>query len=85
MYRLRLDPRIEKQVDRLQGPIWQRILDALNSLRTTPRPKGCVKLQGMKGTYRIRIGDYRILYHIDDADQLITILRIKHRREAYRN
>ena len=57
----------------------QRELDALDN----PRPAGCKKLKGYKDQWRVRVGDWRVLYIIDDAAKLITITRIAHRREVY--
>ncbi len=61
----------------------ERINAQLESLRDNPRPRGTRKLKGRE-QYRIRVGDYRILYTIDDPDNLVTINFIEHRREAYR-
>lgn len=83
MYRLRLSKRAEKDLDRLQGDTFERVRDALNDLRQNPRPRGCVKLERI-GAYRIRIGDYRAIYDVDDKAQIVMVLRVKHRREVYR-
>ena len=85
MYRVRLSKRAIKDADRLPDPIWQRVLEALRALWKTPRPRDSLKLKGGEGFYRLRVGDYRILYDIDDTSQEIMILRIQHRREAYRD
>ena len=59
------------------------IRDAISALRTQPRPPGTVKLTGSTD-YRVRVGDYRIIYRIDDARQIVTILGVGHRRDVYR-
>jgi len=82
VYQLRLKPSAEKDLDRLQGELWQRTKEALLGLRTNPRPPGCVKLAG--GSWRIRIGDWRAIYDIDDTAQTVTVLRVKHRRDVYK-
>jgi len=56
----------------------------LLALEDEPRPHGVVKLSGTVNEWRIRIGDYRIIYEIDDEEQRVTILRIAHRRQVYR-
>jgi len=61
-----------------------RFFDAIEALETNPRPAGCVKLSGEKDIYRIRVGDYRILYEIRDTVLIVTVIRIRHRREVYR-
>lgn len=83
MYRLDLRPSAEKDLDRLQGETWQRVKTALKDLRADPRPAGCVKLAGGEG-WRIRIGDWRAIYDIDDGAHVVTVLRVKHRKDAYR-
>ena len=83
MYRLELRPSVEKDLDRLQGETWQRVKTALKDLREDPRPAGCVKLSGGEG-WRIRVGDWRAIYDIDDGAQLVTVLRVKHRKDVYR-
>jgi mRNA interferase RelE/StbE len=61
----------------------QRIVRAIRSLAKEPRPSGCRKLSG-KDKYRIRSGQYRIVYAIEDAVFVVTIVKVAHRREAYR-
>ena len=83
-YAVRLKPRAERDLDRLPiqvaRRIWQRLLD----LEANPRPHGCMKLTGEEDAYRIRIGDYRVVYLIDDQGQIAEIVRVAHRREVYR-
>lgn len=81
-YRLLIGPRAQRELDRLRGAIWERVRDALLALARAPRPKGCVKLS--TGAWRIRIGDIRVLYDIDDKAKLVEVLRIGHRRNIYR-
>lgn len=74
----------QRDLSRLQSAIMDRVETTVLSLEETPRPKGVKKLQGFKDYYRIRIGDYRIIYQINDAENYAVIARILHRREAYR-
>ena len=76
-------PPAEKDGQKLSREAYQRCRQALLKLAFNPRPSGCKKLVGEEG-YRIRAGDYRILYRIDDTAKKIFIYRIKHRREVYR-
>lgn len=85
MYRLELDGRARRELNRLQGNILQRVLQAIADLPGNPRPPGCVPLKGQAGAYRIRVGDYRVLYDVDDAGQIINIWRVRHRRVVYRD
>lgn len=82
-YSLLILPSAEKDCDRLSREIYQRCQKAILKLEQDPRPPGCQKLVGEDG-YRIRVGDYRILYRIDDASKRVFIYRVKHRREVYR-
>ncbi len=82
MYKLDIKRVAEKDIDRLSPSMAHRITDAATELKREPRPGGVKKLA--EDIYRIRVGDQRIIYHIDDKAGLVTILRVKHRREAYR-
>lgn len=62
----------------------QRIRAALDLLAETPRPPNCVALQGEDSVYRVRVGDYRIVYEVLDEALLVHVVRIGHRREVYR-
>lgn len=84
MYQLVLASRAKKDLDRLRGATWERVRDAVLALRDDPRPRGCKKLRGGTDTYRIRIGDYRAVYDVDDEQQTVLLLRIRHRRDIYR-
>ena len=61
-----------------------RILDAIEALAKDPRPVGCKKLVGSEHTYRIRVGDYRVVYDIHDGDLVVFVVRVRHRRDVYR-
>jgi mRNA interferase RelE/StbE len=74
-------PRLE--IDRLPLRDAERVLDAITALANNPRPHGCVKLAGANYS-RIRIGDYRVAYEIDDAAHSVTIVPAGHRRDVYR-
>jgi mRNA interferase RelE/StbE len=58
--------------------------ESLDQLQQDPRPSGIVKLQGEDQLYRVRVGDYRIVYTIDDHDKIIKITRIRHRQDIYK-
>lgn len=73
-----------KEFRNLPENIKESIEIAIDELRQNPRPIGIVKLQNKEDIYRIRVGDYRVVYEIDDAVKSIVITRVRHRREAYR-
>jgi mRNA interferase RelE/StbE len=83
MYGLRYDRRAIKQLRPIPPPETTRILAVIERLKHDPRRHGVEKMVDREG-YRIRVGDYRILFTIDDTQRLITIYRIKHRRDVYR-
>jgi mRNA interferase RelE/StbE len=82
-YQIRLHPQAARAFQRLQKPIRNRIAAAIDALADDPRPTGTTKLAG-RDDYRVRVGDYRIVYAVDDAERLVLIGRIAHRREVYR-
>ena len=75
--------RAQKELAQLPTPSYERVRDAIRALAEDPRPRGCLKLTGREG-WRIRIGDYRIVYEIDDQQSTIVVLHVGHRREVYR-
>ena len=85
VYRILLANSAQKDLNRLRGKLWQRISKAISDLSVNPRPPGCTKLRGGENVHRLRISDYRVLYEIEDGNQTVTILRVKHRRDAYRS
>ena len=76
-------PSAQRDLDRLTPQVYERCYKSLLKLAENPRPQGCQKLTGEEG-FRIRVGDYRILYRIDDLSKKVFIYRVKHRREVYR-
>lgn len=82
MYDLYVLPPAQKDLDRLEAVAFDRILEKARDLTQVPRPPGCLKLTDQEG-YRLRVGDYRILYRVDDSLERIYIYRIKHRKDVY--
>ena len=83
-YTVKLLPPAQRALDRITGDIYRRITDRLLALEQNPRPQGVDKLAGKPDLYRIRVGDWRIVYQIRDKELLILIVKIGHRREIYR-
>ena len=81
-YTVRLIPQVERKLDSFQADLRDRIIDALERLKCNPRPAGCKKLKG-RDAYRIRVGDYRVVYEIRDNVLVILVIRVAHQREAY--
>lgn len=74
---------VQKQLDRLPEQVYQRILKKIRILAEDPRPSGSLKLKGVDAEYRIRIGDYRLRYKIDDDKQVVILGQCQHRRNVY--
>jgi mRNA interferase RelE/StbE len=72
----------EKEVNRLPAKTFDRIASALAALSHEPRPRGCRKLRGSE-QYRLRVGDYRVLYLISDEKRTVEIVAVGHRRDVY--
>ncbi|MFN4219043.1 MAG: type II toxin-antitoxin system RelE family toxin [Candidatus Bipolaricaulia bacterium] len=83
-YQLIIKPGVQRQLRQLDSPALRRIMRKLQQLQQNPRPSGVQKLHsGLEG-YRVRVGDWRILYTIDDQAHEVQVYRIKHRSRAYR-
>ncbi|NTV66655.1 MAG: type II toxin-antitoxin system RelE/ParE family toxin [Chlorobaculum sp.] len=82
-YKINIKRSAEKEFESLPDKIYDKVINRLLLLRNNPRPQGVKKLRCENG-YRIRVGDYRILYDIDDENNLLEIYSIAHRREVYR-
>jgi len=78
-----LERAAERDLKALSPAVYDRIVSHLRALSQNPRPAGCKKITGSRSDWRIRIGDYRI-YEIDDRAKVVKVMRIRHRREAYR-
>jgi mRNA interferase RelE/StbE len=72
-----------RQVKKLPRPARTRVLDAIEDLGRNPRPHGAKKLVGEQTAWRIRVGDYRVIYDVHDVELTITVVRAAHRREVY--
>ena len=83
IYRVTILRRAQKELGALAGEAYTRVRDAIVALAEDPRPPGCLKLTGRDG-WRIRIGDYRVVYEIDDSGRTVTVLHVGHRRDVYR-
>ncbi len=84
MHEVFLERAAERDLKRLDPEDFQRIVAAIRALAGNPRPPGCRKLANSENDWRIRVGDHRVLYEIDDEKRAVRVMRIRHRREAYR-
>ena len=84
-YRIEIIKAAARQLEVLPESTGKRIDTKIRALAANPRPPGAKTLQGREGVHlRIRVGDYRVVYHIDDRALLVLVVRIGHRREVYR-
>jgi mRNA interferase RelE/StbE len=83
-YTIGMAPAAARALAGQDRPVRERLIRAIDALANDPRPAGRVKLHGAEDAWRIRVGDYRIIYSIEDGKLLILVLRIGHRREVYR-
>lgn len=82
-YRVEFSPSAARQLRKLDGTARRRVQAAVELLATEPRPNGAKKLVGGEGEWRVRTGDYRIVYEIHDGVLLVLVLALGHRREIY--
>jgi len=73
-----------KELGRLHEPLSSRIFARIEALARVPRPEGCRKLQGSGNLWRIRIGDYRVVYSVDDPKRVVDVIAVCHRGDVYR-
>ena len=83
-YRIEFTKKANKQFQALPQQIQKRIEPKIAALAENPRPHGVVKLSGEDNAYRIRVGDYRVVYYIEDESVLVLVFRVDHRRDVYR-
>jgi mRNA interferase RelE/StbE len=84
MYRVFIERAAEKDLKRLSSEVHDRVIIAIRGLASDPRPPGCRKLAGSRHDWRIRVGDYRVVYEIADEIRIVRVNRVRHRRDVYR-
>jgi mRNA interferase RelE/StbE len=84
-YRLLIKPSAGKEIEALsRKKDRQRIVNRIAALASEPRPTGCEKVAGADGRYRVRQGQFRVVYAVDDASRTVEVVKVGHRREVYR-
>lgn len=83
VFEILIERAAEKDLRHLSDDVHRRVIKAIKPLKEQPRPAGAKKLTGSKNDWRIRVGDYRILYEIADAIRIVRIYRVRHRRDVY--
>ena len=82
-YAVEFKPSARRELENLSDRLIARVITKVENLSDDPRPSGCKKLRGHKDTWRVRVGDYRIVYIIDDLEKTVSITRIAHRKAVY--
>ncbi len=83
-YRVDVTRSAAKELENLDPRTGSRVLEAVQALTDEPGPRQSRKLVGSEGAYRIRVGSYRVLYLVDDARRVVTVIAVGHRRDVYR-
>lgn len=83
-FAIEFKPSADKALQRLPAAVQRRVVAAIERLSGNPRPAGAIKLEGQERTYRVRVGDYRVIYDIHDDKLIVLVLRVAHRKDAYR-
>jgi mRNA interferase RelE/StbE len=83
-YAVQLKPSVDRRLQKLPVDVQRRMVGEMAALAFDPRPVGVVKLVGADNLWRVRVGDYRIVYEVDDKRGLVTVLRVAHRKDIYR-
>ena len=83
-YRLRIKKSATKEIEKISQPVRIRVVQAIEKLAQNPRPVGSQKLSGQE-KFRIRVGNYRVLYEIIDDELIIFVVKVAHRKDVYRN
>jgi len=81
-YSVSILPRAQKELGQVSSPTFERVCNAIRALGFNPRPPGCRKLVNREG-WRIRVGDYRVIYEVDDTANSVLVLHVGHRRDIY--
>jgi len=84
LYEVHLERAAERDLKQLSIENFQRIIPRIKELGKSPRPEGCRKITGSKSDWRIRVGDFRVIYEIDDKEKAVRVMRVRHRRNVYR-
>ena len=83
-YRVHFKPSAAEAIRSLPKAHQRRVIAKAEALAENPRPPGCKKLHGSDDFYRVRVGDYRIVYTVEDQELIILVVRVGHRKEVYR-
>lgn len=84
MYRISFTSAAARDIRSLPHEVARRVVRAIEKLAENPRPNGVRKLEGSDPLYRIRVGDYRVIYDVRDDEIVVVVVRVRHRKDVYR-
>ncbi|MEW6546693.1 MAG: type II toxin-antitoxin system RelE/ParE family toxin [Bacillota bacterium] len=84
MYEVFLERTARKDLEALPARVFRQVIACVRGLAHNPRPPGARKIVGSDNAWRVRVGDYRVVYEVDDAAFRVIVYRVRHRKEAYR-
>jgi mRNA interferase RelE/StbE len=84
LHEVYLEQAAERDLKQLSSDDFHSIISSIKALSENPRPHGCRKITGSKSDWRIRIGDFRVIYEVDDKGKAVRIMRVRNRRDVYR-
>ena len=82
-YEVLLKPAAQRQLKKLPRAVQVDLITLIEQLARDPRPPGCKKLKGRQNQYRVRLGDYRVIYSVEDMALVIRVIKVGHRRDVY--
>jgi len=85
VYSVVLKKSVEKDLKKLPRKIIPRIISKIEELSLNPYPRDSTKIKDAERTYRVRVGDYRIIYQVDNDKKIVTVIYVRHRKDAYKN
>ncbi|MGV3602381.1 MAG: type II toxin-antitoxin system RelE family toxin [Dyadobacter fermentans] len=85
MYKISIKSAALKEIQQIPKEFRVRIIETIDSLATNPRPNGVKKLENFRNSYRVRVGQYRIVYQIEDRQLIVEVVKVANRKEVYRN
>lgn len=83
-YSIEITPSTERQLKKLTPEVLVQISEVIEQLSVNPKPHGVIKLKGSQNLWRVRTGDFRVIYEVKDRELIVLIVKVAHRREVYR-
>lgn len=85
LFKIKITRSAQKEIRKISPPHINRVVLAIRKLAKDPRSAECQKIRSVENGYRVRVGDYRVIYVIDNSEEVLVIIKVGHRRDVYRN